>query len=173
MSLAVDISFVILFVLTVWFCAKRGFVRPTLKVLRLAVSAIAAAFFGAILASRLEYHMLDAVTEQVTERMTLFPSLTPVLADGITTILAILISYTLLFLVTFALMTLLNRLLVKLTHLPLLSSVDKLLGGVLGIALGGLFVAALSSILRVGLVAAGQEEIVASSLFLSLFRPAA
>ena len=77
MSLAVDISFVILFVLTVWFCAIRGFVSPTLQVLRLTVSAIVTAFFGAILASRLEYHLLDAVTEQVTERMTLFPPSLP------------------------------------------------------------------------------------------------
>ena len=173
MSLAVDIGFVLLFALTVWISAKRGILAPTMKVLRLTVSAAAAAFFGAILASRLEYHLLDVVTQRMAERLPHMPSLTPILSDGITTIVAILVSYTVLFLGTFALMTLLIRLLIKLTRLPVLSSVDKLMGGALGIALGGLLVAALSSVLRVGLVAVGREEIVASSLFLSLFAPAA
>ena len=162
----------ILFVLTVWISAKRGLLKPTLKLLRLAVCAVVTTLVGSLLASRLEYYLMDGVTQQVMERMPQLPLLATSLSRGIATALAILISYSLLFLLSFALMTLLIRLLMKLSHLPILSSVDKILGVVLGIAFGGLAVAALSSLLRVGLVAAGQEELVAASMFLSLFRPA-
>ena len=171
MPIAVDALFVLLFVLIVVISAKRGLAKPTLPLLRIAVSAIGTTLLGSVLASRLEFYMLDDVTQRVTERLTFLPSAIPSVSQGLTTLLAILISYALLFLLLFALMTLVNRLIRKLTHLPVIRSIDRVLGGVAGIALGALAVAVLSSLLRVGLLAAGQEELVASSLFLSLLLP--
>lgn len=171
MSIAVDAFFVLLFMLIVVISAKRGLAKPFLPLLRVTVSAIGTTLLGSVLASRLEHYMLDDVTQRVNERLTFLPSAVPTVSQGLTTLLAILISYALLFLLFFAIMTLVNRLITKLTHLPVIRFIDRVLGGVAGMALGALAVAVMSSLLRVGLLSTGQEELVASSLFLSLILP--
>ena len=169
MSLAVDLFLVAVFSLAVYMGIRRGLVTPTLQVLRLLLSCAVTAWFGSLLSARLEAGILPLVTERMPQGLTAIPQVSSLLSQGLATLLSALLGYAILFFLSYFLLTQILRVVKRLTHLPVLKTLDRALGCVAGVAVGGLSLAIGSSLLRVILACVGREDVVEGSLLLSLF----
>ena len=90
-------------------------------------------------------------------------------ADSISKVIATVIGYVLLFILAFIVLTVVIFIVGKLAKLPVLKTVDKVLGLVVGIASGALAVLFVAVVLSAILGVIGQTEVVEASFMLRLF----
>ena len=169
MSLAVDLLLVAVFTLFVYVGVRRGLLIPTLRIVRLIISSAVAVRFGSVLASRLEAFLIPTVTEKMSREFTTLSGALPLLSHGIALFLSVMLGYGVLFLLSFSVLSLIIRVMDKLVRLPVLKTLDRVLGFGSGIAVGGLVLTLCSVLCRIVLISLGREDVVESSLLLSLF----
>ena len=90
-------------------------------------------------------------------------------ADGISKVISTIIGFILLFVLSFLVLTLVLAIVGKLADIPVIRTLDKLLGLVMGVFSGTVAVIILSAIMGAVLGLMGQKEIVENSLMLRLF----
>ncbi len=91
------------------------------------------------------------------------------ISDGISGVVSAVVGYILLFVIAFVLLTVVIAILSKIADLPVISSMDKLLGLAAGVVSGVVAVMLISAVLGAILSVSGQEALVDNSIMLKLF----
>lgn len=146
MSYIPDLFLLALFAIMVFRGMKRGLVRSVLGVARLVLSVVAAIAGGPV------------VADYLTTRSGGTLSALPATIGG----------YLLAFAGGYILLTAVTFVLCRLTKLPVISTVDKVLGLALGTVSGLVAVAFLATIMEIALRIAGKDTVVEQSVSLTL-----
>ena len=125
--LLADLLFILVGLLIVFFCVKRGFFKTLMRFCRFLLALLAAYFFGSRVAAWLLVHISALSSWRV----------------------ASIVGYLLVFLIALVVLILVTKVIGDLIHqLPLLNFIDRFLGGVVGVLIAFCVLLLIASVIR-------------------------